>query len=48
MNARSMVNFFTALKNGFANYVNFKGRISRSEYWFFMLLIVLTNIIAII
>ena len=39
MNARPMVNFFTALKNGFANYVNFKGRIRRSEYWFFMLVI---------
>lgn len=39
MNARPMVNFFTALKNSFANYVNFKGRIRRSEYWFFMLVI---------
>ena len=39
MNALPMVNICTAIKNGFINYVNFSGRIRRSEYWFFLLLI---------
>ena len=39
MNALPKVNCFTAIGNGFKNYVNFSGRIRRSEYWFFMLLI---------
>ena len=39
MNALPKVNFFTAIGNGFKNYVNFSGRIRRSEYWFFMLII---------
>ena len=39
MIALPKVNFFTAIKNGFINYVNFSGRIRRSEYWFFLLLI---------
>ena len=43
-----MVNFFTALKNGFTNYVNFKGRIRRSEYWFFMLVINLITFVLIL
>ena len=37
MNAQPMINFFDALKNCFRNYINFKGRIRRSEYWWFML-----------
>ena len=39
MNALPKVNCFTAIGNGFKNYINFSGRIRRSEYWFFMLLI---------
>ena len=39
MNAQPKVNFFTAIGNGFKNYINFSGRIRRSEYWFFMLII---------
>ena len=31
------VDFMTAMKNGFTNYINFSGRIRRSEYWFFFL-----------
>ena len=36
---REKVDFCTAMKNGFMNYVNFEGRIRRSEYWWFMLVI---------
>ena len=39
MIALPKVNFSTAIKNGFINYINFSGRIRRSEYWFFLLLI---------
>ena len=39
MNALPKVNCCTAIGNCFKNYVNFSGRIRRSEYWFFMLLI---------
>ena len=39
MIALPKVNFSTSIKNGFINYVNFSGRIRRSEYWFFLLLI---------
>ena len=31
------VDVFTAVKNGFTNYVNFKGRLRRSEFWLFFL-----------
>ena len=37
--ALPIVNCCTAIKNSFKNYANFKGRIRRSEYWFFMLLV---------
>lgn len=37
MNAQPMLNFFDALKNCFSNYINFNGRIRRSEFWWFML-----------
>ena len=33
------VKFHIAIKNAFKNYSNFKGRIRRSEYWFFMLFV---------
>ena len=39
MEQKPKVSFLIAVKNGFRNYVNFKGRIRRSEYWFFVLLI---------
>ena len=39
MNALPKVKFSTAIKNGFINYINLSGRIRRSEYWFFLLLI---------
>jgi len=31
------MNFPTAIRSGFRNYVNFKGRATRSEYWWFAL-----------
>src|ERR1700686_5249734 len=31
------MNFWQAIKSGFANYVNFSGRAIRSEYWFWVL-----------
>jgi len=31
------MHFLEATKNGFSNYVTWKGRASRSEYWFFYL-----------
>ena len=36
MNALPTVNCFTAIGNGFKNYINFSGRTRRSEYWFFI------------
>ena len=45
MNAQPMVNFFDALKNCFGNYINFKGRIRRSEFWWFMLPINLISVL---
>ena len=33
------VGFIEAVKNAFKNYANFKGRIRRSEYWFFILFV---------
>ena len=31
------MNFPTSVKSGFSNYTNFKGRASRSEFWWFVL-----------
>jgi uncharacterized membrane protein YhaH (DUF805 family) len=31
------MNFPTSVKSGFSNYANFKGRASRSEFWWFVL-----------
>ena len=45
MNAQPMVNFFDALKNCFGNYINFNGRIRRSEFWWFMLPINLISVL---
>jgi uncharacterized membrane protein YhaH (DUF805 family) len=31
------VNFIQAIKSGFKNYVNFRGTVTRSEYWYWVL-----------
>ena len=35
------VDFLTAIKLFFANYVNFRGRSTRAEYWFAMLFVLI-------
>ena len=40
------MNFQTAIRSGFQNYANFKGRASRSEYWWWVLFTVLAEIVA--
>ena len=40
--------FIDAIKSGFANYVNFSGRASRSEYWWFHLFYLLCLILSFI
>jgi len=40
------MNFIEATKNGFSNYATWKGRSSRSEYWFFNLSYVIAFVIA--
>jgi uncharacterized membrane protein YhaH (DUF805 family) len=37
--------FGQAISAGFSNYVNFRDRASRSEYWFWILFIVLADIV---
>jgi uncharacterized membrane protein YhaH (DUF805 family) len=37
--------FVEAISSGFSNYVNFNGRASRSEYWFWTLFAVLVGIV---
>lgn len=39
------MNFLTAVKTCFVKYTDFKGRASRSEYWWFMLAYVLVGVI---
>ena len=39
------MNFFEAISSGFSNYVNFSGRSSRSEYWFWTLFVILVVIV---
>ena len=38
------MNFVQAIKSGFANYTNFAGRSSRSEYWFWTLFLLIAGI----
>lgn len=38
--------FHEAIRSGFCNYVNFSGRASRSEYWYWVLFAVLVAIVA--
>jgi len=39
------MNFGQAISSGFSNYVNFSGRAARSEYWFWVLFVVLAEIV---
>ena len=38
--------FGQAISSGFNNYVNFSGRASRSEYWFWTLFAILVTVVA--
>lgn len=39
------MNFGQAIASGFSNYVNFSGRASRSEYWYWVLFVILAEIV---
>jgi uncharacterized membrane protein YhaH (DUF805 family) len=39
------VNFQTAIRSGFQNYTNFKGRASRAEYWWWALFTVILSLL---
>jgi len=39
------MNFQDAIVSGFKNYINFSDRASRSEYWFFILFLFISNIV---
>ena len=39
------MNFQNAIKSGFKNYANFKGRSSRSAYWYWVLFTVVLSIV---
>lgn len=38
------MNFQTAIRSGFQNYANFKGRASRSEYWWWFLFTLIVSV----
>jgi uncharacterized membrane protein YhaH (DUF805 family) len=40
------MNFQQAIVSGLSNYVNFSGRAPRSEYWYWVLFVVLVSIVA--
>ena len=40
------MNFQTAIRSGFQNYANFKGRASRAEYWLWVLFTVIAGGVA--
>jgi uncharacterized membrane protein YhaH (DUF805 family) len=40
------MNFVQAISSGFSNYVQFGGRASRSEYWYWTLFSILVSIVA--
>ena len=40
------MNFQQAVQSGFSNYVNFRGRASRSEFWWFQLFLLLGGVVA--
>jgi uncharacterized membrane protein YhaH (DUF805 family) len=39
--------FGQAISSGFSNYVNFSNRASRSEYWFWVLFVLIADVVAI-
>lgn len=39
------MNFVDAIKSGFRNYVNFEGRASRSEFWYFTLFCLIGGVV---
>ena len=39
------MNFGEAIASGFSNYVNFPSRAARSEYWYWVLFIVLAEVV---
>ncbi len=39
--------FVQAISSGFSNYVNFSDRASRSEYWFWVLFVLIADVVAI-
>ena len=45
--ASAKVGFLKAIKLAFANYFNFSGRSSRSEYWFFVLFYLMVSVVLI-
>lgn len=40
------MNFTEAVQSGFSNYVNFQGRSTRSEYWYWVLFVIVCMIVA--
>jgi len=40
------MNFTQAVSSGFSNYVNFAGRATRSEYWYWVLFVIVASIVA--
>jgi uncharacterized membrane protein YhaH (DUF805 family) len=42
------MNFGQVIKSGFSNYVNFSGRAIRSEYWYWVLFVILGEIVTLI
>ena len=40
------MNFTQAISSGFSNYVNFAGRAIRSEYWYWVLFVIVVSIVA--
>jgi uncharacterized membrane protein YhaH (DUF805 family) len=42
------MNFQQAVQSGFSNYVYFRGRASRSEFWWFQLFLLLGGVVAVL
>jgi uncharacterized membrane protein YhaH (DUF805 family) len=42
------MNFGQAVSSGFSNYVNFSGRAARSEYWYWVLFVIIGCIVTVI
>ena len=45
---KKMIGFGSAISLGFTNYINFNGRSSRAEYWWWILFYILTSMIPLI